>query len=160
MVEKIEIKFGTSFNKNDNEVATEILNAFKWNWQIPDDKIKVKVEDGWVTLEGELNWNYQREVAKKSVENLIGIKGVSNDLKIKTESQDTLEKAATERGLKRNWSINNEDIHVNVSGNNVILSGMVDSIYQKEEAGRIAWNAPGVYSVNNKLAIEYEGWLD
>ncbi len=77
-------------------------------------------------------------------------------LKIETEAKDALEKVAIERGLARNWSIDDEDIQVRVTGNNVTLTGIVDSIYQKDEAGRIAWNAPGVRSVDNELVIDYD----
>ena len=85
VVEKIEIRFANSFNKSDNEIATEVLNALKSNWSVPNDKVKVKVEDGWVTLEGELPWNYQKDAAKEAVKYLLGVKGVSNNIKIKSE---------------------------------------------------------------------------
>ena len=94
VVEKIEIKFSNSWaRKDDNQVANEIVNAYKLNWQVPDEKVKVKVEDGWVTLEGELKWNYQREAAKDAVKNLLGVTGVSNNITIKSETQYDLGKA-------------------------------------------------------------------
>ena len=74
----------------DAEIATEVLNAFKWNWRIPNDKVKVKVENGWVTLEGELNWNYQREAAKDAEKNLLGVIGVSNNIEIQPETPDAI----------------------------------------------------------------------
>ena len=78
VVEKIEIKFSsTNGKRDDNEIATEVLNAFKWNWQIPKDKVKVKVENGWVTLEGELEWNTQKNAAREAVRHLLGVIGVS-----------------------------------------------------------------------------------
>jgi osmotically-inducible protein OsmY len=156
VVEKIEIKLGTQGAKNDNEIATEVVNAFKWSWEVPSDKVKIKIEDGWVTLSGEVAWNYQKEAAKKSVRNLTGVKGVTNSITIKAESHEAVEQKEIEYALKRNWSLDGEDIHVNVSGTNVTLSGTVDSWYQKDEAGRIAWNAPGVWSVNNELTIDYQ----
>ena len=160
VVEITENNFGHSYNKSDNEVAIEVLKAFDSNFSVSDEKVIAKVEKGWVTLEAELHWNYQIESSENSVENFIRVRGIPNNLKIKTQSHDTLKNAVIQRGHARNLSIDNEDIKVNVSGNNVTLTGMVDSIYQKEEAGRIAWNAPGVYSVNNELGIEYDGWLD
>jgi osmotically-inducible protein OsmY len=156
VVEKIEIKFSSSWGKkDDNEIATEVLNAFKWNWQIPNDKVKVKVEDGWVTLEGELQWNYQKAAAKDAVKNLLGVKGVSNNITIKSETQDLIEKRDIESALRRNWATTDKDIMVNVSDHNVRLSGTVHSWYQKDEAARIVWNAPGVWSVNNDLVVDY-----
>ena len=157
VVEKIELKFGTDWTKkDDNEIASEVLNAIKWNWDVPNDKLKVKVEKGWVTLEGELHWNFQRESAKNAVKNLLGVTGVTNNITIKAESHDAIEKKEIEKALARNWSINSKDINVIVSGTKVKLTGTVNSWYQKDEAGRIAWNTPGVWSVDNELAIEYD----
>ncbi|MEO6302592.1 MAG: BON domain-containing protein [Bacteroidia bacterium] len=157
VVEKLEIKFSSSFGKkDDNEIATEVLNAFKWNWSVPNDKIKVKVEKGWVTLEGELPWNYQREAAKNAVKNLLGVTGVTSNVTIKSESHDAIEKKEIEDAIARSWSVNDRNIHVSVSGTKVTLTGTVNSWYQKDEAGRIAWNAPGVWNVDNELKVEYE----
>lgn len=153
IVEKIEVAYG-GLKKGDTEIANEILNAFNWYKELPKDKVIAKVEDGWVTLEGELKWNYLKETAKNSICNIVGIKGVTNNIKIKSDSQDGIEKEDIERALERNWAINEKDIHVNIAGNKVVLNGTVHSIYQKEEAERIAWNAPGVLTVENELHIE------
>jgi osmotically-inducible protein OsmY len=156
LVEKIEIKFSSTWKKDDNELAIEILNALKWNWEIPSDDITVKVENGWVRLEGHVQWNYQREAAKKAVKNLSGVLGVTNDIKMKSETTDNIEKKGIQDALTRNWSISEQNIDVKVLGNNVTLNGTVDSWYQRDEAGRIAWNAPGVWSVNNEIVVEFD----
>jgi len=155
VVEQIEIRFGSYGKKNDTEIAEDILNAFASNWEVPDDKVKVKVEDGWVTLEGELKWNFQKDAAKKSVNNLVGVIGVINNITIQPESHDEVEKKGIERALERNWSIGDQDIQVKVSGSKVTLNGTVHSFYERDEADRIAWNAPGVCIVDNELVIEY-----
>ena len=156
VVEKIEIKFSNGHGKKtDNEIATELVSAFKWNWEVPSDKVHVKVENGWVTLSGEVYWNYQKEAARLAVKNLLGVVGVTNSIAIKSETQDEIEKKGIESALLRNWSINSQDIQVKVAGTKVTLKGKVHSLYQKDEAGRIAWNAPGVWSVENDLAIDY-----
>lgn len=155
VVEKIQIKFGHTDKIDDNEIATGVLNAFKWNWEIPNNKVKVKVEDGWVTLQGDLQWNYQKDAALRSVSHLIGVKGVIDNMQIKSEVQDNIEKRDIEKALVRNWAIDNRDIEVKVSGNRVTLDGTVRSLYQKDEAGRIARNAPGVQNVDNELVIDY-----
>jgi len=157
VVEKIEVKFNSSWAKtSDGDIASEVLRAFKWNWQVPNDKIKVKVEDGWITLEGELEHNYQSEAAKDAVKNLLGVMGVTNNITIKTTTMEVVEKADIESALRRNWSIYDNDIDVNVSGHKATLSGTVDSWYQKEEAGRIAYNATGIWSVDNELIVDYD----
>ena len=155
VVENITIKYN-NHSKNDNEVAVEVLKALESSWSVPDDKVKVKVENGWVTLDGELPWNYQREAAKSAINYLSGIKGITNNIKIKSEVHDAIEQKAVENALARHWSINTKDIKVKVSGTNVILTGHVSSLYQKEEAAHIAWNTRGVWSVENNLVVEYE----
>ncbi len=156
VVEKIEIRFANnSFKKDDNEIAAEVLNAFKWNIEVPNDKIKVKVEKGWVTLEGELEWNFQKESAKKAVRDLLGVVGVTNNITIKADTREEVERKDIERALERNWSLSDQEIKVKVSGTKVTLTGKVDSWYQKSEAARIAWKARGVWSVDNELVVEY-----
>ncbi|WP_225869564.1 BON domain-containing protein [Pedobacter psychroterrae] len=156
VVERIEVKYLGSIHKEDEEIAREVLNALKWNWQVPGEKITVKVEDGWITLTGTINWNYQKDAAKNAVKNLLGVKGVTNNITIESEIHDAVEKKQIESAIDRNWSINAQDIQVKVSGNRVTLTGTVNSIYQKDEAQRMAWNAPGVWFVDNELEIEYD----
>lgn len=156
VVENIEVKFPSTWTKTDAEVANEVLAALKANYSVPNDKIKVKVEKGWVTLEGELNWNYQREAALSATKYLTGVKGVTNNIKLKPTAHDRIEKEAVEKAIRRNWSIDSSDINVSVDGTTVTLKGTVDSWYQKEEAGRIAWNTPGIWHLKNELAVDYE----
>jgi osmotically-inducible protein OsmY len=154
VIEKIEVMLGSGPTISDNEIASEVLNVFDWHWGIPENKVKVKVESGWVTLDGELPWNFQKEAVKRSVSNLTGVRGVTNNINIISDSSDEIEKIDIEDAIGRNWSINTKDIVVDVSGNKVTLSGKVSSWYQKDETERIAWNAPGVQIVDNKLVIE------
>lgn len=140
--------------KDDREIAAAIVNAYKWNREIPKDTVKVEVEDGWVTLDGEIQWNYQKEAANLSASKIIGVKGVNNKITIKSETQDIIEKSDIEGALARNWATSNRDIQVSVTGNTVSLNGIVYSLYQKDEAARIAWNAPGAWVVNNNLVVE------
>jgi osmotically-inducible protein OsmY len=156
VAEVIEVNYGDSFKKNDTEIANEVLNAFKVNWEVPNDRITVNVENGWVTLEGVLERNFQKEVAKHAVEHLAGVKAVTNNITIRSDTTETLEKAAVENAIDRTWSLNTEDIKVNIAGDKVILTGSVNSLYQKEEAGRIAWGAPGVGYIDNQLVVEYK----
>lgn len=155
VVEKIEVEFSNLWNKSNADIAADVLKALKDNWSVPNDKVTVKVEDGWITLEGELPWHYQKEAAKNAVNYLTGVKGVINNIKIKSETHNTIEKKDVENALARNWSINANDITVKVTGTKVTLTGKVNSWYQKDEAGRIAWNTPGIWSVDNELLVEY-----
>jgi len=156
VVEKIIIDYGEFVTIDDNKIAEEVLNAFKWNWDIPNNTLKVKVEDGWVTLEGVLEWNYQKDAARHAAGKQIGVKGVVTEVVVRSESGDEVEKTDIELALARNWSVSTQNIMVRVVGNRVTLTGTVQSLYQKDEAARIAWNAPGVWNVDNELDIEYD----
>ena len=155
LVEKIEVKFPNSWTKTNAEIANEALSALKSSWSVPNDKVTVKVENGWVTLEGELPWNYQREAAKSAVNFLTGVKGVTNNIKIKSDLHDKIEQNDVEKAIGRSWAVDDNDISVKVSGTTVTLTGTVPSWYQKEEAGRIAWKTPGIWHVQNDLAVDY-----
>lgn len=157
IVEQIEVRISSWEQKNDNDIATEVVNAFKASINAPGDAIKIKVENGWVTLTGELEWNYQKEAAKQAASNLRGVKGVINNIIINSETTVEVHRETIERALKSHTAIDSKEIFVTVSGKNVTLSGTVDSWYEKELAGRIVWKAPGVTNVDNQLSVGYEG---
>ncbi len=156
VVEKVEVRFGIEDEISDSEIARDVVNALKWNWEIPNDVIKVKVENNWVTLEGQLQWNYQRETAQKLVDNLVGVRGVNNKLTIKTELHDKIEKDLILAAIARDWSINDDEIDVTVLDKNVTLTGLVHSLYQKHQAEKIVWSTPGVWYVDNNLEVGFD----
>jgi osmotically-inducible protein OsmY len=149
------VRFPSSWSKSDAEVAKEVLHGFRLNWSVPNDKVTVKVENCWVTLGGELLWNYQREAAKNSAKHMIGVKGITNDITIKSERHDKVEQRDVETAIARSWNIDDHDISVKVSGTTVTLTGTVHSWYQHDEAAKIAWNTPGIWYVNNKLTVDH-----
>ena len=160
LVEKIEVKFPVTWAKTDEEIASSVLSALKSRWDVPKDKVTIKVEDGWITLDGELPWNYQKDAAKSAINHLSGVKGVTNDIKIKSATHDAIEKQDVIDAIHRSWSVDDMDIDVEVSGTTVTLSGTVGSWYQKEEAARIAWNTPGIFHVKNELEVDYYVLID
>ena len=153
VVEQIEVVLSSQVHQTDQEVAREVLNALAASW-VPSEKLKIKVEHGVVTLEGTLHWNFQKQAAKKSIKNIAGVTKIKNLIVIRAETYDEVEKKHLENALKLNWSMDDQDVRVTVSGKTVTLNGLVNSYYQKEEAERIAWQAPGVNTVVNELAIE------
>jgi osmotically-inducible protein OsmY len=156
LVEKIEVRYPSAYSKTNAEIAAEVLTALQARRDVPLDKVKVKVEAGWITLTGELTWNYQKEAAKDTIKYLTGVTGVTNKITIKSESMESVEKAGIEKALKRNWAFYDKNVQVQVSGHIATLTGTVDSLYQKNEAGSIAWNAPGVWTVDNKLLVDWD----
>lgn len=155
LVEAIEVELPDAWKKTDHEIASEAVKALTVNWLIPKEKITVKVENGWVTLDGELPWNYQKDAAKDIAYYLDGVKGITNNIKIKPETHDSIEQKDVERALARSLSVDDSDIQVSVSGTHVTLTGTVNSWYQKEEAGHIAWKTPGIWHVENNLSVDY-----
>lgn len=156
VVEKIEVVLNDQTHKSDNEIASEIINAFKWHWDIPNERVQVRVENGWVYLSGSLEWNYQKEAAKKAVRVLIGVKGIVNNIMIISLSKDRINKKDIEDAIQRNRIIANTAITVEVLDNSVTLKGNVESWFEKNEASRIAWKAPGVLEVKNNLHVDLE----
>ena len=156
VIVKLEIKFGSdSEKKDDSVIADEIIKAAKWNWDIPKDKIKANVENGWVTLSGEVDFYYQKEAIEDLVKNYSGITGVTNNITIE-ESEDQVEEKDIEKALRRNWLIDDSNIEVNVSNHDVTLTGSVESWFERDKAESIAWNALGVWNVNNQLIVDYD----
>lgn len=155
VVDDIEVKLEKGSIKSDTDVADEVVRALKENWSVPDSNIKVTVDNGWVTMEGILHWNFQREAAKNAVRYLTGVRGVINNLKIQSEVEDQIEQKKIEAALRRNWAIDSDKIHVRAHGTTITLSGIVTSLFQKEEAERIAYKTPGVWYVDNQLVVEY-----
>ena len=155
VAEDIEVKYTMGNGKSDTEIANAIIGAFKWNTSIPDDTVKIKVEDGWVYLSGEVSWAYQRDAAKRAVEKLYGVKGVINNISIKQSIKPYEVKNRILKAFERSADLEAKNIHVEVDGHTVTLTGTVHSLNEKDEARRAAFFAPGVTSVDNRLKIAY-----
>ena len=155
VVEKIEVKLPGSYKRDDEDIAKAIVSQFKWSVQVPDELVKAKVENGWVSLKGEVEWNFQRTAAEKCVRGLTGVKGVTNDITIKEKRvQPETIKQRIEEALKREAEREARRIAVEVRGSRVILSGNVHSFREMQDARGAAFSAPGVTSVENNLHIQ------
>lgn len=154
IAEDIQIGVSPTHRKTDTEIAEAVLNALKWHTMIPDEKIKVKVEDGVVRLDGEVEWEYQRTQAKLVIEDLAGIRYVLNFIKVKPQISATEIRNKINSAFKRSALIDSGKITIEVTGSNVCLKGKVRSYAEKEDAENAVWNAPGVANVDNRLEIE------
>ncbi|MBL7671756.1 MAG: BON domain-containing protein [Bdellovibrionaceae bacterium] len=154
VVEKIEVKLPGTYKRDDQDIAKTILSHFMWNIQVPEDLVKASVENGWVTLSGEVEWDYQRTAAEKCVRSLTGVKGVNNCITLKAKKvQPEIVKERIEEALKRKAEREARRISVVVNGGRVILSGNVGTFSEMQDVRGAAWSAPGVVSVENNLHI-------
>jgi len=147
-----EIKVDVSNPRTDEAIAKAAMDHLEWNYLAPKG-VKAQVTDGWVTLKGTAEWQYQREEAERTVRPLLGVKGVFDEIVLKPTVSASGVKAKIEEALKRNAQIDANSISVQASGSTVTLSGTVQSWSEREEAQRTAFWAPGVTKVNNNIRI-------
>ena len=159
IAEDIQVGVSPELRKSDTEIAEAVLNALKWHTAVNESKIKVKVENGNVKLEGEVDWEYERLSAKSSIEHLTGVRSVINLITIKPKIKPSDIVQLITAALQRSATIDAKKVRVDVVGNKVILTGQVRSFAEKEDAEKAAWFAPGVSVVESKLEVsefEYE----
>lgn len=154
VAEEIQVGVSPVYRKTDTEIAEAVYNALKWHTAIREDQIKIKVEDGIVYLEGEVQWAYERNYAKNAIENLTGVKAVINQITVKPRINPTELENKISAALHRSATLDSSKISTSVLGNKVILRGSVRSFAESEDAENAVWAAPGVMSVENNLVIE------
>jgi len=153
----LEIRLPGIDERPDADIAREAVAEIRFQLPIAAESIKVVVKDGWVTLEGEVEWNYQREIAENAVRRLRGIKGVSNSVALKPKAEPSEIKHKIEAAFRRHAAIDAARVSVEVNGGDVILRGTVRSWTERQEAERVAWSAPGTTKVDNRLIVKVTG---
>jgi osmotically-inducible protein OsmY len=153
IVEHIKVVFPSDKVTGDAEIAERVLASLKWSALVPADRVTVKVENGWVALNGELDWQFQKSAAEAAVRRLSGIKGISNLIKLPPQVAGTNVKQRIEDALKRNAEVEAQRIQVGVNGSKVILNGSVDTWHERNVAESAAWAVPGVTMVEDHLRI-------
>lgn len=152
IAQEILVKY-QGMERTDTDIVDAAVNSIKWNTTIPDNTVTVKVEKGWITIEGDVEWEYQRNAAETAVEKIKGVKGVNNLISIKPRIRTSIVKNAIKNALERAADIEATNIEVEADGNKIILRGTVRTWAERGEVQRAAWSAPGVLSVDNQLTI-------
>lgn len=155
VAEDIQVKYGDENKKTDKEIAKAAVNALEWNSSVPSDKIMVKVDNGYIFLTGEVTWKYQRNAAKRTIENLLGVKGVINNIEIIQKVAPIEVKEKIQKAFERSADIDAAQLVVKVEGSVVTLTGTVSSIKEKEDAAKAAFHAPGVTKVKNDIKVQF-----
>ncbi len=156
IAQKIEVRLPSDKRQNDDEIAQRALSILAWNAVVPRDNIRVRVADGWVTLSGKVNWDYQRRTAESEVRKLGGIKGLVNEITLTEAAQvaDAVRRRIQD-ALKRHAEIRAADVHVDIRRDGTVrLKGHVHSWGEKQAVRRAVWSASGVRQVEDHVTIE------
>ena len=152
VAEEIEVRLPFSVKRGDEEIASAVANRLNWDSTLPSGAVKAKVEKGWVTLTGEVEWHFQQEAAESDIRGLWGVIGVSNAMTIKSESSASDIRDKIMVALDRSW-FDPASINVFANEGKVKLTGRVNSWHEHDEATSTAWAAPGTTSVENEIDV-------
>jgi len=150
---KLDVRYPSDKQTADDDIAGRALSILRWNTVVPADSVMVKVQNGWITLTGQVNWDYQRRAAEAQVRRLSGVVGVMNSITIKPHTPAADVKRKIEDALRRNAEVEANAIGVLVRDRKVILEGHVHDWQERAVAERAAWSAPGIAAVENHLRI-------
>ena len=149
----LEVVLVPVYERTDTDIAQAAVEALKWNAVVPTERVTVAVSDGWVTLNGTLDWQYQKDAADRTVRNLTGVRAVTNDIVVKPRVSTTDVQAKIEEAFRRSAEIDARRVSVAAQNGQVTLTGNVRSWGERQEATRAAWAAPGVTQVIDRLAV-------
>ncbi|GAA0550502.1 BON domain-containing protein [Chitinophaga japonensis] len=149
----LEIRLPSEHLRSDADIAAAALNALKWSSFVPEDRIRLKVDDAWITLEGEVEWQFQKESAYRAVRDLIGVRGVVSHISVRPRITPILVKDVIKKALERSAEIEADGINIITDGGRIVLRGKVRSWGERNEVERAVWATPGVTEVKDELII-------
>lgn len=153
VADELTVHLPTDYRRTDIDIAHMVAEALRWDIQVPDEHIKARVDEGRVSLDGEVDWEYQRSAALRAVRNLTGIRGVTNNITLKARAWAPEVKTRIESALTRTAEADAKHITVLAGDGQITLKGHVHSWSAREDAERAAWSAPGVTWVKDELIV-------
>jgi osmotically-inducible protein OsmY len=147
------VHLASPYQRTDTEIAQAAVSALKWHTVVPDDHVTVTVKNGWLSLAGTVDWQYQKDAADRAVRNLTGVTGVANDIRVQPHAKASDVRAKIEAAFTRSAEIDARRVSVTAEDGTVVLSGNVRSWAERQEAERAAWAAPGVRQVDDRLTV-------
>jgi osmotically-inducible protein OsmY len=151
----VEVKTPPSSMKSDIEIATAVKNALNWHSAVNDDLIEIKVDNGWVYLNGTVEWDYMKKAAEKAIGDLKGVRGITNKINVNTKALDPVEvKRKINAAFHRSATIDAANIYVEVIGSKITLTGKVRTWAERNDAEDAAWSLPGAITVDNKIEVD------
>jgi len=154
VAEEIKVRLRGISERTDEDIARAAANALEWHIYVPHDRIKVTVQNAWVTLEGEVDWLFKKNAAEDAVRHLTGVRGVANQITIKPQVTPGEIQKKIEAAFQRHANFDAKKVQVSAYGDKIILSGTVRSWAEREDAELAAWAAPGVSNVENNIVIK------
>lgn len=153
VAEELRVRIPSKSERTDSEIAHMAIDVLKFDVEVPDERLHVKVENGYVTLTGEVDWFYEKRAAERDVRRLLGVRGVNNLISIQSAVSPAEVKNKIEAALKRSAEVDSKRISVQSEGSRIILKGTVRSWAERMDAERAAWSAPGVTAVEDDLLV-------
>ncbi len=150
---ELSVSLPALHERTDADIVRAAVNILAWNTFVPKDRVRVTVHDGWLTLEGEVDWHYQKVAAEDAVHALLGVRGITNAIVVKPGISGEETKSQIAAAFRRHSLLKAGHIEIEVVGQKVVLSGSVHSWQEREEADAVTWAAPGVYEVENRLIV-------
>jgi osmotically-inducible protein OsmY len=153
VAEEIEVKLPFETNRGDDDIAAAVVDRLRWDVSIPHHAVNVKVENGWVTLTGQVDWYYQKSAVEREIRGLFGVVGISNQIAIQARPDTSKISEDISHALHRAWLFDSKTIKVSAKGGHIHLTGTVRSPHERQVAAATAWAAPGATAVENDLSV-------